>query len=88
MEIEALTLVQLQTHHELFSCIFPALMPTFYDRFVECAERWPKNLAVEVQRPDGIESHSYAELRGMAESVAAWLLAGASPFSPTTIRVG
>jgi long-chain acyl-CoA synthetase len=49
-------------------------MPTFYDRFVECAERWPKNVAIEVQRPDGIESHSYAELRGMAESVAAWLL--------------
>jgi long-chain acyl-CoA synthetase len=49
-------------------------MPTFYDRFVECAERWPQNVAVEVQRPDGIESHSYAELRRMAESVAAWLL--------------
>jgi long-chain acyl-CoA synthetase len=74
MEIEALTFVQLQTHRELFSCIFPALMPTFYDRFVECAERWPKNVAVEVQRPDGIESHSYAELRGMAEAISAWLL--------------
>lgn len=49
-------------------------MPTFYDRFVECAERWPQNIAVEVQRPDGIESHSYAELRRMAESIAAWLL--------------
>ncbi len=49
-------------------------MPTFYDRFVECAQRWPQNVAVEVQRPDGIESYSYAELRRMAESVAAWLL--------------
>ena len=49
-------------------------MPTFYDRFVECAERWPQNVAVEVQRPDGIESHSYAELRRMAEAIAAWLL--------------
>jgi long-chain acyl-CoA synthetase len=49
-------------------------MPTFYDRFVECAEQWPQNVAVEVQRPGGIESHSYAELRRMAESVAAWLL--------------
>ena len=52
----------------------PALMPTFYDRFVECAQRWPQNVAVEVQRTDGIESHSYAELRRMAESIAAWLL--------------
>jgi long-chain acyl-CoA synthetase len=52
----------------------PALMPTFYDRFVECAQRWPQNVAVEVQRTDGIESYSYAELRRMAESIAAWLL--------------
>lgn len=52
----------------------PALMPTFYDRFVECAQRWPQNVAVEVQRPDGIESYTYAELRRMAESIAGWLL--------------
>lgn len=52
----------------------PALMPTFYDRFVECAQRWPQNVAVEVQRPDEIESYSYAELRRMAESIAGWLL--------------
>lgn len=50
-------------------------MPTFYDRFVECAERWPGNVAVEVQRPEGIESNTYADLRRMAESIAAWLLA-------------
>jgi long-chain acyl-CoA synthetase len=50
-------------------------MPTFYDRFVECAERWPQNIAVEIQGPDNIESHSYAELRRMAESIAAWLVA-------------
>src|SRR5260370_42059631 len=48
-------------------------MPTFYDRFVECAERWPENIAVEIQGPDGIESHTYGELRGMAESFGAWL---------------
>jgi long-chain acyl-CoA synthetase len=52
----------------------PALKPTFYDRFVECAQRWPQNVAVELQRPDGIESYSYAELRRMAESIAAWFL--------------
>src|SRR5207248_7776721 len=49
-------------------------MPTFYDRFVECAEGWPQNVAVEVQRPDGIESYSYAQLRRMAEAIGASLL--------------
>jgi long-chain acyl-CoA synthetase len=48
-------------------------MTTFYGRFVGCAERWPTNLAVEVQRPSGVESHTYAELRQMAEAIAAWL---------------
>lgn len=50
-------------------------MPTFYDRFVECAERWPQNTAVEIQTPDGIEGHTYSELRSMAESIAVWLIA-------------
>lgn len=54
-------------------------MATFYDRFIQCAERWPRNVAVELQRPDGIESHTYAELRRMAESVAAWLVASGIP---------
>src|SRR6266699_4775984 len=49
-------------------------MPTFYDRFVECAERWPQNVAVEIQGPEGVECHTYAELRGMAESFGAWLV--------------
>lgn len=49
-------------------------MPTFYDRFVECAERWPENVAVEVQGAAGIESHTYAELRRMAESIAPSLI--------------
>jgi long-chain acyl-CoA synthetase len=49
-------------------------MPTFYDRFVECAGRWPQNVAVEVQRTEGTESYTYAELRNMAESLGAWLV--------------
>ncbi len=49
-------------------------MPTFYDRFVECAERWPSNVALELQRQDRIESCTYAELRGMAESVGRWVM--------------
>jgi long-chain acyl-CoA synthetase len=48
-------------------------MPTFYDRFVECAERWPDNVALEIQRHDHVESCTYAELRRMAESVGRWL---------------
>src|SRR6266480_4898424 len=54
-------------------------MPTFYDRFVACAERRPNNIAVEVQNPDGLESHTYAELRQMAESFGGWLLANGMP---------
>jgi long-chain acyl-CoA synthetase len=48
-------------------------MPTFYDRFVECAELWPNNVALELQRHDHIESCTYAELRRMAESVGRWI---------------
>src|SRR4030081_827558 len=48
-------------------------MPTFYDRFVECAERWPDNVALELQRHDHIESCTYAELRRMSESVGRWI---------------
>ncbi len=48
-------------------------MPTFYDRFVECVEHWPKNVALEIQRRDKVESCTYAELRHWAESVGSWL---------------
>ena len=48
-------------------------MPTFYDRFVECSERWPGNVALELQRHDHIESCTYAELHRMAESVGRWI---------------
>jgi long-chain acyl-CoA synthetase len=54
-------------------------MPTFYDRFVECSERWPQNVGVEIQKPDGLESYTYAELRRMAESFAGWLVANSMP---------
>jgi long-chain acyl-CoA synthetase len=49
-------------------------MPTFYDRFVECAERWPNNVALELQRHDHLESCTYAELHRMAESVGRWIV--------------
>jgi long-chain acyl-CoA synthetase len=48
-------------------------MPTFYDRFVECSERWPENVALELQRDDQLDSCTYAELRKMAESIGRWI---------------
>jgi long-chain acyl-CoA synthetase len=54
-------------------------MPTFYDRFVECSERWPNNVALELQRHDQIESCTYAELRRMAESVGRWITENGFP---------
>jgi long-chain acyl-CoA synthetase len=48
-------------------------MPTFYDRFLECEERWPNNIALELQRHDQIESCTYTELRRMAESTGRWI---------------
>src|SRR5271167_965652 len=54
-------------------------MSTFYDRFRECAQRWPNQVALEIQRRDRIESYSYAELRRMAESVGRWLREQAFP---------
>jgi len=49
-------------------------MANFYNRFVQSAERWPGLVAVEMQRQAGpTETHTYAQLRGMAESLATWL---------------
>ena len=56
-------------------------MPTFYDRFVECAERWPNHIALEIQREgtdrgrknDDHGRVTYGELRKMAESIARWI---------------
>jgi long-chain acyl-CoA synthetase len=53
-------------------------MQTFYNRFLRSVERFPTNIAVELQLADfeaGVVSHTYAELRQMAESVGTWLLA-------------
>src|ERR1700676_1665122 len=48
-------------------------MPTFYDRYLECEERWPNNVAVEMQAQHQMESTAYAEVRRMAESVGRWI---------------
>src|SRR4029077_5898514 len=56
-----------------FRVYSPRLMPTFYDRFAECAERWPDHIALEMQSHGHLESCTYAELRRMAESVGRWI---------------
>ncbi len=49
-------------------------MATFYDLFLENAERYPANIALEIQRGDRVESYTFAEARKMAESVGHWLV--------------
>jgi len=48
-------------------------MPTFYDRFLECAQRWPNNVSLEIQRHDHLESCTYGELHHWADSVGRWI---------------
>ena len=48
-------------------------MQSFYQKFVQSAERWPGNVALEMQRQGSLERYTYAELRRMAESVGRWL---------------
>src|ERR1700690_1457444 len=57
-----------------FQVYSPRTMPTFYDRFRECAQRWPDNVALEIQRHDQTESCTYGEARRMAESIGRWLV--------------
>src|SRR5438552_12273197 len=57
-----------------FMYIFGTIpMPTFYDRFVECAERWPQDVGLEMQGRDGTGRCTYSEARRMAEAVGRWL---------------
>src|SRR5258706_291166 len=49
-------------------------MTGFYYRFLESVARWPRHIAIELQRQHGdIERLTYSELRSQAESVGAWL---------------
>ncbi|MBV8478203.1 MAG: AMP-binding protein, partial [Acidobacteria bacterium] len=55
-------------------------MPTFYERFQACAQKWPDNVALQFQTRAGLESYTYAEVRHLSESIAHWLLScGYSP---------
>src|SRR5438270_12162044 len=49
-------------------------MSTFYDSFLECVQKWPRNVALEMQGRDGLESYTYADLRRMAESIGGWIV--------------
>jgi long-chain acyl-CoA synthetase len=48
-------------------------MPTFYDRFLECAQRWPNNVSLEIQRHDHLESCTYGELHHWAGAIGRWI---------------
>jgi len=56
-----------------FQVYFSRNMSTFYDLFRQSAERWPQNVALEIQLADRVESYTYAELAEMAESIGNWL---------------
>ncbi len=57
-------------------------MPFFYHRFVECAQKWPENVALEIQTRDGLERYTYAEVRSLSEALAHWLIS--SGYRPGT----
>src|SRR3954462_2687659 len=48
-------------------------MTGFYSCFSDSADKWPQNIAVEVQRERSLDRHTYAELRSNAEAVGRWL---------------
>src|ERR1051326_6614810 len=49
-------------------------MANFYSRFVQSVERWPEQVAVEIQRQSGpSERLTYRELRAAAECIGKWL---------------
>ena len=54
-------------------------MHGFYSCFLESVEKYPENIALELQRASGkespgpVESLTYAELRRKGESVGRWL---------------
>ena len=52
----------------------------FYELFSTAVDRHANRIAIEVQRRDGLDQLTYAELREMAERTAAWLaLIGIAP---------
>jgi long-chain acyl-CoA synthetase len=52
----------------------------FYELFSSSADQHANRIAIEVQRRDGLDQLTYAELREMAERTAAWLaLIGIAP---------
>src|SRR3954469_2795177 len=49
-------------------------MSNFYLRFLRSVQQFPSVIALEFQRESGaLESHTYADLRRMADSVGNWL---------------
>ena len=49
-------------------------MSSFWQTYDEAAARFANNVAVEIQRPGGLEQVTYRGLKEWAEAVAGWLL--------------
>jgi long-chain acyl-CoA synthetase len=50
-------------------------MSNFYEQFAAAAARFPESTAVEVQHREAVDRFTYAQLRSMAEHIAAFLAA-------------
>ncbi len=49
-------------------------MPNYYHRFLQSVEKWPTQVAVELEHPSRpTESYTFSELRQNSDAVAAWL---------------
>lgn len=49
------------------------IMPGFYHLFARTAEQYPSHIALEMQRANSLESHSYAETARLAECIGNWI---------------
>ncbi len=67
------TLQPISSFAQLSLVYSPRPMPTFYQRIQEAAQKFPANIALEIQRQQTVERVTFAELSRMSESVANWL---------------
>lgn len=55
-------------------------MANFYSRFLQSVQQYPTVIALEFQRESGaLESHTYSDVRRMADSVGNWLTTNGVP---------
>ena len=72
-------MVGIESCFRYISALSPSQPQGFYSCFSGSADKWPDNVAVEVQRERSVDRYTYARLRHMAESVGHWLAAARLP---------